>query len=129
MYLRLTGCELKNSLCQTQFVPEHHMSRAKLKTLTCVSWRVSSRAYVIESSHLFFSAQEFLSDREQGQSKLNAVVVSGELVSSVAAKDKVDAVRVKMNTAREDWKNMMSNLHNRETSLHVSTLKSDQGSL
>lgn len=131
MYLRLTGCELKNSLCQTRFVPERHMSRAthKLKTLTCVSWRVSPHACVIESSNFFFSPQEFLSDREQGQSKLNAVVVSGELVSSVAAKDKVDAVRVKMNTAREDWKNMMSNLHNRETSLHVSTLKSDQGSL
>lgn len=71
-------------------------------------------------SHLFFS-QEFLNDREQGQSKLNAVVVNGELVSSIAAKDKVDAVRAKMNTAREDWKNMMSNLHNRETNLQVST--------
>ncbi len=72
-------------------------------------------------SHLFFSRQEFLNDREQGQSKLNAVVVNGELVSSIAAKDKVDAVRAKMNTAREDWKNMMSSLHNRETSLQVST--------
>ena len=68
-----------------------------------------------------FSPQEFLSDREHGHLKLNAVVVSGELVSSVAAKDKVDAVRVKMNTAREDWKNMMTNLHNRETNLQVST--------
>lgn len=67
--------------------------------------------------------QEFLSDREQGQSKLNAVVVSGELVSNVAAKDRVDAVRAKVNTAREDWKNMMSNLHHRETSLQVSTSK------
>lgn len=65
--------------------------------------------------------QEFLSDREQGQSKLNAVVVNGELVSNVAAKDKVDAVRAKINTAREDWKNIMSNLHNRETNLQVST--------
>lgn len=73
------------------------------------------------SSHLFFSPQEFLSDRELGQSKLNAVVVNGEFVSNVAAKDKVDVVRAKMNTAREDWKNMMSNLHNRETSLQVST--------
>lgn len=47
--------------------------------------------------------------------------MNGELISSIAAKDKVDAVRVKMNTAREDWKNMMSSLHNRETSLQVST--------
>lgn len=47
--------------------------------------------------------------------------MNGELISSIAAKDKVDAVRVKMNTAREDWKNMMASLHNRETSLQVST--------
>lgn len=74
------------------------------------------------SIHFFFSSQEYLSDREQGQSKLNAVVVSGELICSIAAKDKVDAIRPKMNTAREDWKNMMSSLHNRETNLQVSTL-------
>jgi len=49
------------------------------------------------------------------------VVVHGKLVSSHAAKDKVDAVRAKMNTAREDWKHMMSNLHSRETSLQVSS--------
>lgn len=60
-----------------------------------------------------------MNDREQGQSKVNTVVLNGELVCSVAAKDKVDAVRVKMNTAREDWKSMMSSLHNRETSLQV----------
>lgn len=72
------------------------------------------------SSYLFLSLQEFLGDREQGQSKLSAVVANGELVSSIAAKDKVDAVRAKMNTAREDWKNIMSNLHNRETGLQVS---------
>lgn len=83
---------------------------------------------VVLLSHSLSSAflQEFLSDREQGQSKLNAVVVSGELVSNVAAKDRVDAVRAKVNTAREDWKNMMSNLHHRETSLQVSTFKVSQ---
>ncbi|KAF1374585.1 hypothetical protein PFLUV_G00230620 [Perca fluviatilis] len=70
-----------------------------------------------EASSSLQKIQEFLSDRDQGQSKLNAVVVNGELVCSTAAKDKVDAVRAKMNTAREDWKNMMTNLHNRETSL------------
>lgn len=48
------------------------------------------------------------------------MVASGELVSGVAAKDRVDAVRTKMNTAREDWKNLMSNLHSRETGLQVS---------
>lgn len=52
---------------------------------------------------------------------MNAVVVNGEHFCSIAAKDKTDAVRVKTNAAREDWKNIMSSLHNRETSLQVST--------
>lgn len=75
--------------------------------------------FALLKSSLVFSHQEFLGDREQGQSKLNAVVVNGELVSTVAAKDRVDAVRTKMNTAKEDWKNIMTNLHNREAGLQV----------
>lgn len=69
---------------------------------------------------LCFSIQEFLSNKDQGQSKLNAVVLNAELISSIAPKDKTDAVLVKVNTAREDWKTIMSNIHNRETSLQVS---------
>lgn len=63
-----------------------------------------------------------MSDREQGQSKLNAVLVSGELVCNVTAKEKVEAIQAKMNTAKEDWKNLMTNLHNRETGLQVRAL-------
>ena len=63
--------------------------------------------------------QEFLSDREKGQSKVTAVLVSSELFTSVAAKDRVDGVRAKTNSTRDDWKNLMSNLHSRETSLQV----------
>ncbi|KAJ0008744.1 hypothetical protein NQD34_016159 [Periophthalmus magnuspinnatus] len=83
-----------------------------------------------EASSSLQKIQEFLNDREQGQSKLNAVAVNGELVCSVAPKDKVDAVRVKMNTAREDWKSIMSNLHNRETNLQnlVSQMKDFEAS-
>lgn len=87
----------------------------------CVQTELKDHYLLELSSHFFFSPQEFLGDRDQGQSKLNAVVVNGELVCSTAAKDKVDAVRAKLNTAREDWKNMMTSLHNRETSLQVST--------
>ncbi|XP_045574102.1 nesprin-1 isoform X3 [Salmo salar] len=70
-----------------------------------------------EASSSLQKIQEFLSDREQGHSKLNAVVLSGELVVSIAAKDRVDAVRAKISSAREDWKTLMSNLHQRETAL------------
>lgn len=77
--------------------------------------------FLFVESHFSFFTQEFLSDRDQGQSKLNAVVASGELVSVVAAKDRMEAIRTKMNTAREDWKNLMSNLHSREAGLQVSS--------
>lgn len=63
--------------------------------------------------------QEFLSDREQGHGKLNTVAASGELLMSIAAKDRVESVRAKINTAREDWKTLMMNLHQRETALQV----------
>lgn len=74
---------------------------------------------LVEPRYYLFP-QEFLSDRDQGQYKVNVVVASGELVSVVAAKDRVEAVRTKMSTAREDWKNLMSNLHSREAGLQVS---------
>lgn len=64
--------------------------------------------------------QEFLSDREQGHGKLNAVAASGELLMSIAPKDRVESIRAKNNTAREDWKSLMTNLHQRETALQVS---------
>ncbi|TNM95813.1 hypothetical protein fugu_016896 [Takifugu bimaculatus] len=70
-----------------------------------------------EASASLLKIQEFLSDHEQGQSKLNAVLVSGELVCNVTAKEKVEAIQAKMNTAKEDWKNLMTNLHNREMGL------------
>ena len=71
------------------------------------------------SLHLLVPLQEFVSDREQGQSKLNSVVVCGELVNSVAVKERVEAVLSKICSAREDWKTLMSNLHQRETALQV----------
>lgn len=64
--------------------------------------------------------QEFLSDREQGHGKLNTVAASGELLMSIIAKDRVESVRAKINTTREDWKTLMTNLHQRETALQVS---------
>ncbi|KPP77537.1 nesprin-1-like, partial [Scleropages formosus] len=61
--------------------------------------------------------QEFLSDKEQGQSKLDAVVVSGELLSSIVSKDRVDTIQAKVTSARDDWKSFISNLLKRETAL------------
>ncbi|MED6268686.1 hypothetical protein CHARACLAT_024850, partial [Characodon lateralis] len=86
---------------------------AKINTAKCFD----APQNLTEAASSFQKIQEFLNDKEQGQSKLNAVIVNGELLCSIATKDKTDAVRGKMNSAREDWKNIMSTLHNRETGL------------
>ncbi|XP_037550764.1 nesprin-1 [Nematolebias whitei] len=86
---------------------------AKINTAKCFD----APQNLSEASSSLQKIQEFLSDKDQGQSKVNAVVVNGEHFCSIAAKDKTDAVRVKTNAAREDWKNIVSSLHNRETSL------------
>lgn len=72
-----------------------------------------------------FLLQEFLSDREQGHGKLNMVAASGELLMSIAANDRAESVRAKINTTREDWKTLMTNLHQRETALQVSDTMRD----
>lgn len=84
--------------------------------------------FIYEPSIIFFKnesitsecfSQEFVSDREQGQGKLNTVAASGELLMSITAKDRVESIRAKINTAREDWKTLMTNLHQRENALQV----------
>lgn len=84
-----------------------------------MNWTFFFKECILSLGHSVSNPKEFLSDREQGHSKLNAVVLSGELVVSIAAKDRVDAVRAKMSSAREDWKTLMSNVHQRETALQV----------
>ncbi|RXM34120.1 Nesprin-1 [Acipenser ruthenus] len=68
-----------------------------------------------EASTSLLKIQEFLSDREQGQSKVNAVFFNGELLSSILPK--VETIQAKVTSAREDWKNLLSSLHQRETAL------------
>ncbi|XP_029943278.1 nesprin-1-like [Salarias fasciatus] len=70
-----------------------------------------------EASQSLARLQEFLGDREPGQSRLNRVLQDGETLSSIAAPDQVEAVRVKMSSARDDWKTLMSNLLSREDGL------------
>uniref|UniRef100_A0A8C7ULC6 Spectrin repeat containing, nuclear envelope 1b n=1 Tax=Oncorhynchus mykiss TaxID=8022 RepID=A0A8C7ULC6_ONCMY len=111
-------CQNKEKLLEQQFRAafrefQQWLVNAKINTAKCFDVPQN----LSEASSSLEKIQEFLSDREQGHSKLNAVVLSGELVVSIAAKDRVDAVRAKMSSAREDWKTLMSNLHQRETAL------------
>ncbi|XP_052352542.1 nesprin-1-like isoform X4 [Oncorhynchus keta] len=111
-------CQNKEKLLEQEFRAAFRefqlwLVNAKINTAKCFDVPQN----LSEASSSLQKIQEFLSDREQGHSKLNAVALSGELVVSIAAKDRVDAVRAKMSSAREDWKTLMSNLHQRETAL------------
>lgn len=67
--------------------------------------------------NLFF--KEFLSESENGQHKLNMMLSKGELLCTLLTKEKASGIQAKMATAKEDWKNFHSNLHQKESALEV----------
>lgn len=73
------------------------------------------------------SPQEFLSDREHGQARLSTVAASGELLTVVVSKDRVDGIKAKVSNAREDWKSLMNHLQTREDALQVWVFPSRSG--
>lgn len=60
-----------------------------------------------------------MSDKEQGQTRLSAVLTYGEQLSSLLAAERVEAIRTKANAAKDDWKSLMDSLQRRETALQV----------
>lgn len=60
-----------------------------------------------------------MSDRENGQARLSTVGACGELLMAVVSKDRVEGIEAKVANARDDWKNLMSNLQMRQDSLKV----------
>ncbi|XP_056332552.1 nesprin-1-like isoform X5 [Danio aesculapii] len=111
-------CQGKEKLLEQRFRAafrdfQQWLVNAKINTAKCFDVPQN----LAEASSSLQKIQEFLSDREQGQGKLNTVAASGELLMSIAAKDRVESVRAKINTAREDWKTLMTNLHQRENAL------------
>ncbi|RXN33841.1 nesprin-1 isoform X3 [Labeo rohita] len=111
-------CQGKEKLLEQRFRAsfrdfQQWLVNAKINTAKCFDVPQN----LAEASSSLQKIQEFLSDREQGHGKLNTVAASGELLMSIAAKDRVESVRAKINTAREDWKTLMTNLHQRETAL------------
>lgn len=63
--------------------------------------------------------QEFMSDRQQGQTRLNAILTYTEQLSSVVAAERVEAIGAKASAAKDDWRSLMENLQRRETALQV----------
>lgn len=66
-----------------------------------------------------FSLQEFLSESENGQHKLNTMLSKGELLSTLLTKEKASGIQAKIATAKEDWKDFHSNLHQKVSALEV----------
>lgn len=60
-----------------------------------------------------------MSDRQQGQTRLNAVLTYAEQLSSVVAAERVEAIGAKASAAKDDLRSLMENLQRRETALQV----------
>lgn len=69
--------------------------------------------------------KEFKSDKEQGQTRLNAVLTYGEQLSSMVPADRMQAIRTKANAAKDDWKSLMDSLQRRETALQVELCRNE----
>lgn len=67
--------------------------------------------------NLFF--KEFFSESGNGQHKLNMMLSKGELLCTLLTKEKASGIQAKIATAKEDWKNFHSNLHQKESALEV----------
>lgn len=86
----MSWCDCENSFC----------------TLSITNWLISF-------------AKESLSESENGQRKLNIVVFKGELLSTILPQEKAKVIQAKVVTAKEDWKNFLSTLHQKESALEV----------
>uniref|UniRef100_UPI00398E76DD nesprin-1 n=1 Tax=Pristiophorus japonicus TaxID=55135 RepID=UPI00398E76DD len=70
-----------------------------------------------EATAIIQKLQDFLSESEACQSKLNTLISKGELLSRILSKEKAEAIKAKVSTAKEDWKNLLANLHQKEAAL------------
>ncbi|GCC32670.1 hypothetical protein chiPu_0011134 [Chiloscyllium punctatum] len=70
-----------------------------------------------EATAIIQKLQDFLSESEACQSKLNTLISKGELLSRILSKEKAEAIQTKVSTAKEDWKNLLTSLHQKEAAL------------
>lgn len=73
----------------------------------------------MQTERFFYRFQEFLSESENGQQKLNLVASKGELLCSILPKEKAKVILDKCAMAKEDWKNFISALRQKESALEV----------
>ncbi|XP_010149958.1 PREDICTED: nesprin-1-like, partial [Eurypyga helias] len=112
------GCQSKEQILQQRFRMafrdfQQWLVNAKVTTAKCFDVPQN----ISEVSASLQKIQEFLSESENGQQKLNLVASKGELLCSVLPKEKAKVIRDKSATAKEDWKNFITTLHQKEASL------------
>ncbi|XP_048062412.1 nesprin-1 isoform X1 [Megalobrama amblycephala] len=113
-------CQNKEKLLEQRFRSSLHdfrqwMVNANISTAKCFDSPHSIQDATVALQRI----QEFMSDKEQGQARLSAVLTYGEQLSSVMAADRVEAIRTKANAAKDDWKSLVDSLQRRETALQV----------
>ncbi|XP_067272909.1 nesprin-1 isoform X4 [Pseudorasbora parva] len=113
-------CQNKEKLLEQRFRSSLHdfrqwMVNANISTAKCFDAPHSIQDATVALQRI----QEFMSDEDQGQARLSAVLTYGEQVCSVMAADRVEAIRTKANTAKDDWKSLVDSLQRRETALQV----------
>ncbi|KAF4071108.1 hypothetical protein AMELA_G00281340 [Ameiurus melas] len=111
-------CQNKEKLLEQRFRSSlrdfrQWLVNANISTAKCFD----SPHSILEASTSLQRIQEFVSDSEQGQARLNAVLSHGDRLGAVVSADRVEAVRAKANAAKDDWRNLMDNLKQRETVL------------
>uniref|UniRef100_A0A8B9L4Z7 Spectrin repeat containing, nuclear envelope 1a n=1 Tax=Astyanax mexicanus TaxID=7994 RepID=A0A8B9L4Z7_ASTMX len=111
-------CQNKEKLLEQRFRSSlrdfrQWLVNANISTAKCFD----SPHSIQEASAALQRIQEFMSDREQGQARLDAVLAHGEQLSAVVQADRVEAVRAKTSAASDDWRSLMDNLQQREAIL------------
>nr|XP_023420318.1 nesprin-1 isoform X2 [Cavia porcellus] len=112
------GCQSKEQILQQRFRKafrdfQQWLVNAKITTAKCFDIPQN----ITEVSASLQKIQEFLSESENGQHKLNTMLSKGELLTSLLTKEKAKSIQAKVEAAKEDWKNFHSNLHQKESAL------------
>ncbi|KAM9666884.1 nesprin-1 isoform 11-T14 [Trichechus inunguis] len=112
------GCQNKEQILQQRFRKafrdfQQWLVNAKITTAKCFDIPQN----ISEVSTSLQKIQEFLSESENGQHKLNVMLSKGELLSTLLTEEKANGIQAKLETAKEDWKNLYSNLHQKESVL------------
>ncbi|KAB1275410.1 Nesprin-1 [Camelus dromedarius] len=112
------GCQNKEQILQQRFRRafkdfQQWLVNAKITTAKCFDIPQN----ISEVSTSLQKIQEFLSESEHGQHKLNMMVSKGELLNTLLTKEKANGIQAKIAAAKEDWKNFHSNLHQKESAL------------